>query len=1133
MKYKKLTIHNIASIQDAEIDFEKAPLSQSSLFLIAGKTGVGKSTILDAICLALYNNAPRLKSAPSGNNSAYEDSAVNIGTTKLNEPKLLVRRGASEAYSILHFEGNDGIEYVAKWHVKKTKSRKNGEWYLSDEKLSLEQLPDKTFVWDKKTEVLNKIESVIGLNFEQFCRTSLLAQGEFTKFLKADDKEKANILEKLTSTEIYAQIGTKIAEKNIEAKAFYEGLKSQMGNIHIWSEEEIETQKEEVKKLSAQNEELSKEREKWHAKKQWLENLQKLNHEKSEIEKNLQATISELGKEEVKELRKIISDWELSANARIALSDKRKLSSSLIDCEQKLNNLALAIPHYISGIKYEQEHLRKMQASLSEKISFLDSQKEFEKMFEKRHVIVDQLSQLKGNKLKIKTLTNELHAITQSRGEKNLTIKAKMEVLSGYEQKIAEADTQIKQLDAQLKGMDHDSLLLTQKNIQEKLSILKEAFFLHQNLLNYRKEYDSQKGILEKNRSEQEKSLLSVKSMSLLLKESEEKMNEKKRLYETMLVSIGDIARQLRHKLSQGDKCPVCGQTVHQIVSDEEFEAILNPLKSDFQQAEETYKKNQQDWLALNASIAEKKKTIEQMEKELSDLPSKLEENENMLLNRLSQLSIQDIKENLAEELNCLQSAQLKIQKENEEKIKSFSMLQKAKDESEKNFKMILGEFQKGQSLLNKLKDESSQIEQNLAALTSLLETTQNEVLKLVNRLSEEILWDDWHKEIDHTEERLKREADHFFQTQKDAQKLSVEIEKGNEYLSRLTSTMDKLINDEIVYDSCPAIMMNDLEGKILTHIEQKIGVESQIKTLHKNISEKESVIANFLKTQMGFTEDHLALLTNYKTEEIEVFRKKLELLDSQKLQLSGQLKGAEKQIADHQNIRPKDWEEQLDADLLSEAIVKTDEVISQLQQQIGSINKSLQDNEKRKMEMADLKKQTDQAYGKASNWALLNDIFGTKDGSRFKSIAQSYILQELLSRSNGYLGILTNRYQLSCQLGSYAILVIDKHRGGEKRPAITLSGGESFMISLSLALGLSSLAGTTLTSDIVFIDEGFGSLSEDALEPVINMLSHLSQLNGKKVGVISHVEQLKQNIDSKILLTSEGAGAPTVVRID
>jgi exonuclease SbcC len=509
-------------------------------------------------------------------------------------------------------------------------------------------------------------------------------------------------------------------------------------------------------------------------------------------------------------LRKIISDWELSTNARIALSDKRKLSSSLIDCEQKLNNLALAIPHYISGIKYEQEHLRKMQASLSEKTSFLDSQKEFEKMFEKRHVIVDQLSQLKGNKLKIKTLTNELHAITQSRGEKNLTIKVKMEELSGYEQKIAEADTQIKQLDAQLKGMDHDSLLLSQKIIQEKLSILKEAFFLHQNLLNYRKEYDSQKEILEKNRSEQEKSLLSVKSMSLLLKESEEKMNEKKRLYETMLVSIGDIARQLRHKLSQGDKCPVCGQTVHQIVSDEEFEAVLNPLKSDFLQTEEAYKKQQQDWLALNASIAEKKKTIEQMEKELSDFPSKLEENENMLLNRLSQLSIQDIKENLAEELNCLQSAQLKIQKENEEKINSFSMLQKAKDDSEKNFKMILGEFQKGQSLLNKLKDESSQIDQNLAALTSLLETTQNEVLKLVNRLSEEILWDDWHKEIDHTEERLKREADHFSQTQKDAQKLSVEIEKGNEYLSRLTNTMDKLINDEIFYDSCPAIMMND-----------------------------------------------------------------------------------------------------------------------------------------------------------------------------------------------------------------------------------------------------------------------------------------------------------------------------------
>lgn len=1131
MKYKKLIIHNIASIQDAEIDFENGLLSQSNLFLIAGKTGVGKSTILDAICLALYNSAPRLKSAPSGNNSIYEDNAVNGGATKLNEPKLLVRRGASQAFSILYFEGNDGKEYAAHWSVKKTKSRKTGLYHLGDETLLLEQLPDKTFVWDKKKEVLSKIESIIGLNFEQFCRTSLLAQGEFTKFLKADDKEKANILEKLTSTEIYAKIGARIAEKNIEAKNEYENLKSQIGNIRIFSEEDKEKHLMEIDTLSKKSQNLICEQKNLQRQKQWLDLLLKLQRERQEIEQNLQNTISELKNDEVKKIQKRISDWEISSNARIAYADRNLLKQTLCNVQEELKNLSLNVSSFISGIRHEQKLVLKKEELLSEKKIFLDNHKCYEGMYEKKFFLVNLLNNFKENQNKIASLTQEINSQNRIIEEQQKKINEKEVALKTAESKIAETDQQIKLTDAQLKVLDGDKLLNRQREIHEQLTILKDSSFLLQNHLKIQRETEIQQQNLLKKRQEEKEELISVQNLSLELNRLEGEMNEKKRLYDTLIDSIGDVAKQLRHKLSQGDKCPVCGQTVQQILSDEEFESILKPLKEEFEQTEHKFKTDQQKLHALNASINEKKKIIGQLEQDLAQFPAQLNEIEIVLREKLSSINL-IFDENVAENLQTLHNSLLSSQSENDLKIKEFSGLQKERDDLEMRFKSLLNDFQKEQSSFIKIKEMLAVDERRRTSDLSLLESTQKETSNLKETLTKEILWDDWHIDLYKTEIRLKEETERYQTNQKEVQSLSVDIERRSHFISRMENAISKLVENGKTYNDSPALEVDDLEDRIQKHLETKIKLESQIRTLSENISEKEGQIHDFIQKQTDFTENYLQQLSGYSTDEMGGFKKFLEGLESKKQQLQGQLKGIEKQIEEHLPKRSEEWDEKMNDGQLSETILKLEEEITLLQQQVGSLNKELQDNELRKKEMADLKKKTDIAYQKSSNWSTLNDIFGTKDGGRFKSIAQSYILQELLSRANSYLKILSNRYLLTCQLGSYAILVADKHRGGEKRPAVTLSGGESFMISLSLALGLSSLAGTTLTSDIVFIDEGFGSLSEDALEPVINMLSLLSQLNGKKVGIISHVEQLKQNIDAKIIISSKGAGAPSTISI-
>ena len=209
MKFIELEIKNIASIGYAKISFDEAPLCNEPLFLICGPTGSGKSTILDAVCLALYGTAPRLDGY---GNESFEDKKLNVfgsddAAVRISSPYQMVRRNTGEAFARLTFIGNDDKLYTASWHAMRgTKKR-------LDVKLKAEQ---SLYCHDSGTTISKKAvdaivsPSVIGLKFDEFCRTTLLAQGAFTRFLNSRSNEKSAILEKLTGTEIYSRISRHI-----------------------------------------------------------------------------------------------------------------------------------------------------------------------------------------------------------------------------------------------------------------------------------------------------------------------------------------------------------------------------------------------------------------------------------------------------------------------------------------------------------------------------------------------------------------------------------------------------------------------------------------------------------------------------------------------------------------------------------------------------------------------------------------------------------------------------------------------------------------------------------------------------------------------------------------------------------
>ena len=145
--------------------------------------------------------------------------------------------------------------------------------------------------------------------------------------------------------------------------------------------------------------------------------------------------------------------------------------------------------------------------------------------------------------------------------------------------------------------------------------------------------------------------------------------------------------------------------------------------------------------------------------------------------------------------------------------------------------------------------------------------------------------------------------------------------------------------------------------------------------------------------------------------------------------------------------------------------------------------------------------------------WHVLNECFGGSDGAKFRNIAQSYLLESLLKTANVYLQDLNGRYQLECIPGTLTISLRDQNQPDAVSPVDTLSGGESFLVSLSLALALASLNRQGITMDTLFIDEGFGSLSDNELDMVMTLLERLQERKGKRVGIISHVKELRDRI--------------------
>ena len=350
MKILAIRLKNLASLAGPfEIDFTAEPLASAGLFAITGPTGAGKSTLLDALCLALFGAVPRLNN--TGRDAKVPDADGEIAT---GDPRTLLRRGTGEGYAEVDFVGVDGRRYRARWEANRAREKAGGK--LQASRQSLRDIDQDQLLASQKGEYKTQLEAALGLNFEQFTRAVLLAQSEFSAFLKADDNDRSELLEKLTDTALYTRLGRRAFDKTKEAREAHKLLQDQATGVTPLSPEaraELDERFNEARQQLKTQQAQLKQLEQQHT---WLKDLRQLQDEQQSA---------------TEQLHSAQQHWESLAGERLKLTRLEQLAPQRHQFARKAELTAQLTPlaAQIQQHTQQQQELSERQAQLEQSLS--------------------------------------------------------------------------------------------------------------------------------------------------------------------------------------------------------------------------------------------------------------------------------------------------------------------------------------------------------------------------------------------------------------------------------------------------------------------------------------------------------------------------------------------------------------------------------------------------------------------------------------------------------------------------------------------------------------------------------------------------------------------------------------------
>ena len=1154
MKFLQLEILNLASLdkQGGEvINFEEGALGESTIFSIVGPTGSGKSTLLDAICLALYNRAPRYPRKKGDKNQNIEifgeaDANENNRLAPTDSRNILTR-GKKEGYSKLTFLANNGSIYRAEWHVRFQRVRyENAKTSLYKITRNGEQLTEKIADW-------NELPNIIGLDYDQFLRTVLIAQGSFANFLTAKENERYELLEKLIGCEeTYTNIATEIKKAKDQAVDAYNQMAASVEAVkqNLLNDEELAQLQEEITLLEKAEKELDSQLKAISENLQWYEENDK----------------------QTKQITIYQADMEQAANA-IKDIQAQIIRLQLHDEVQPAVNLLQEVERQIQSIHNQEEEILKSEAAIkSKEVGITESEHTLSYLKEVVNKAQEQLEKAMPVIAEARALKTKMEAAMPNLKEKKEALElAQKENLTALKD-VEENARNIQKWEAETEKANL-ALKTTKEEIAKQKQVLHEATQVAeqaweteknktagQNIEELqnsktvadRKLQDVQQAIkvvahldvttTEKQKNEERIQFLGKRNAEIdeaLGKLTIEALTQEtltlRNAYTLMVSEKWEIHRA---NLTEGKPCPLCGSTTHPYHTDNrQFEEATTELSQLLKAKEDLLKLQQKQEKELSGERKQNDGEVQTLQKQQEKLSGEIatyEEEWKALIAQYPKIpkaeaelkSLLPIYENKAKDASSKLSLFNKIQKEIERltQLKDKAVKDEAAYESKAS--TIQNNAQENTSICATKLAEHKALTTNLISQEKNKKEAYEKALQAWNNTKKEM--EEWQaqyqqilngEEPDAAEQRLTAAKDEATKAADDQNeninKLKAELanSKGSHQtmLSQSKTMKENLQEKEKELDLWIEEYNKQLEEK---SIEGKDSEETDSK--EKGIEERgirpRFIDRNTIGEMLHSVEDWNAIRREKDEKEKAVASTTALYQSAEK---------AHQQHLEHQPAQTRD------------ALLTIQQEYQEKSQrnELIAANARMQNHQEAVKLLGDKAEALKLVTQEKDDWTAITDAIGA-DGKTLRKIAQCYTLSFLIAHANQEIRKFNSRYELQQVKHSLGIRVIDHDRADDIRDTTSLSGGETFIVSLGLALGLSALSSRNISFENLFIDEGFGTLDPDTLATVIDSLAMLQSSQGKKVGVISHTDTMSERITTQIRIIKNGNSGSSHIEI-
>ncbi len=1023
MQIESVRLKNLNSlVGEWLIDWTDEEYAANGIFAILGPTGAGKSTILDAICLALFGRTPRLADITASENE-------------------LMSRQTGECSAEIEFRTEKG-RFRATWSQHRARKKSGGK--LQPPSHEIVNAESGVVLEEKLSKVAPFVQELLGMNFEQLTRTVLLAQGDFDKFLRSDPDERSPILERITGTQVYTEISKAVFERQKSEKIKLDALQSEVGGIPLLSEEE--------------------ERD--------------CNNRLAELKINVETLQQEIGRlgsqiELLDQIAALTSELEQLRRDSVALEQDEK--------EFEPNGERIARSQKADSLSGEYAVLVEQRNALeSDSRTLSEKQRQRTELQQRVLGANERFAIASTARLAVQDEAERLRPILQVTREKDLLLSQKTKEIDSLQKALDRSET-----DRQTTGAEIARLEKEQATSQGAAETFERYFqenkadaALIGNLSGLR-----QKGVSlqESNRSLAAKQAELQKKAAALrvvsgedsgampdferrlqdLQEQETTVQNQIGLLEDQRVLLAQVQSLEEHyqKLKDGEPCPLCGSREHPRTI--AFEHLPTPEGNE---------------LELNRAKTRGRQ-----------LTQEIKRTEEALRTVVEQARLQSECDALAERFASDSEA---FRKELEPFVVDF-----AADFDFGQIETVLERLGQRRERWLHNQSEAETVQKRLAEIRSRLESQYEHEKRLNDETAR------------HSAERDKCLSE---KTALAEERFGLFGEKDPIAEEKRIAQALESVNAEFEAARTALATAEKNDGELQSQIAM---LQTAIAERTASLQEKEPALARRI-LELGFRDEAEFLAARLpEAEQRELLDRSARLREKRTL-LNGRI--VEKSgLLDQKRQLPQP-EEPLET--LREKRTAAESDWQEINRQWGEIDGRLKLNDSHKEKIREKKELIAAQHKEWERFALLNDRIGSADGKRYRVFAQGLTLDLLIDAANRQLNVLSNRYRLVRGSGTLEIDVLDLDQGGEVRTTKNLSGGESFLVSLALALGLSQMIARNVQVESFFLDEGFGTLDEETLQCALSALGNLRHA-GKLIGIISHVGALKERIPTQIRL--------------